>query len=103
VDSPGTPAELQVSDDGLRLQAVSWEAAAGALASNGPTAGVIASWSASAAAVNAARAEIAAAGIRCTSRAQATTATLAAAATGYAENESNSAAQLRSQYRPTVC
>jgi hypothetical protein len=64
---------------------------------------VVTPWSASAAAVNSAHAEIAEASIKCTSRVQATAAKLAAAATDYSENEESSVARLRAVHRPTVC
>jgi hypothetical protein len=48
-------------------------------------------------------AQVAAAGIRCTFRVQATGAKLATAATGYAEREAESAAQFRALDTPKVC
>lgn len=99
----GVTTALQVSGNGLRVQAAWWEAAAGALAGNSAPAAVAASWSASAAAVNAAYAQISAASIKCTSRVQATATKLVAAASNYSENEDSSAAQIRALYRPAVC
>ena len=103
MDSLGGTAALDVNVDGLRVQVARLEAAAGEFTGNSPAAGVVPSWSASAAAVSAAHAQIAAASIRCTSRVQATATKLAAAATGYAENEDSSAGQFRTLYEPTVC
>jgi hypothetical protein len=99
---PGGTAALQVSDNGLRVQAAWWEAA-DALAGDTAPAAVAASWSASAAAVNAAHEQITAASTKCTSRVQATATKLALAATSYTENEDSSAAQMRALYGPTVC
>jgi hypothetical protein len=103
MDSAGSAAALQVSDDGLHAQAARWELAADALAGNRAPPGVVTPWSASAAAVNAAHAEVTAASVRCTSRTQAMAAKLVAAATGYSENEQSSTAQLRALSTPTAC
>jgi hypothetical protein len=95
--------ELQVSDDGLRVQASWCESLASKLVANdGPT-GAGSAWVRSAAAVNASNTEVAAAGVRCTFRMQATATKLAAAATGYTENEDSSAAQLRAITPAKVC
>src|ERR1700739_431665 len=96
---PGGTAALQVSDNGLRVQAAWWEAADALAGDTAPAA----SWSASAAAVNATHAQITAASMKCTSRVQATATKLALAATSYTENEDSSAAQMRALYGPTVC
>jgi hypothetical protein len=103
MNSLGHAVGLRVNDDGLRMQAGWWEAAAGALVADSAPVGVDVSWPVSSAAVNAAHAQIAAARIRCTSRMQATATKLAVAATGYADNEARSAAQMRALYRPTAC
>jgi hypothetical protein len=68
---------------------------------NGPPA--VAEWPglASALAVNASHAQIAAAGIRCSRRVQSTATKLTAAASGYTENEASSAAQLLAIATPT--
>ena len=92
--SPQSTQKLQVSDEGLRLEASSCESLAGELAGNRAPTGVGSSALASVAAINAARAEVAAANIRCTFRVQATAAKLSAAAAAYIENEVSSAAQL---------
>ncbi|SON59202.1 hypothetical protein MSIMFI_00684 [Mycobacterium simulans] len=96
-------AELWVSGEGLRAQAGWCESLAGTLAGNTPPAGLGSSWPGSAAAVNTAHAEIAAAGMRCTYRVQATATELAAAVGRYAENEADSAARLRALDVPKVC
>jgi hypothetical protein len=85
--------ELHVSDDGLRLQAGCCESLARKVAGNRTPTGTGSSWLGSAAAVNAANADVATAGIRCTFRMQATATKLTAAAHGYTENEAESAAQ----------
>ena len=94
--------KLQVSDEGLRLEASSCESLADELAGNRAPTGIGPLGLASAAAINAARAEVAAANIRCAFRIQATAAKLTAAAAGYAETEVNSVAQLRALDIPTV-
>ena len=103
MESPRASAELQVSDDGLRVQAGWCESLAGRLAGNSAPAGAGSSVLASSAAVNAAHVQIAEAGIRCTSRVRATATKLAVAATGYGENEAGSAAQLPALSPVTVC
>jgi hypothetical protein len=95
--------KLQVSDEGLRLEASSCEPLAAKLAGNRAPTGVGASGLTSVAAMDAACAEVAAANIRCTLRVQATTAKLPAVANGYADREVRSAAQLRALETPTVC
>jgi hypothetical protein len=94
--------KLQVNDQGLRLEASCCESFASKVASNRAPTGMGPSGLASAAAINAARAEVAAANIRCTFRIQATAAKLTAVAAGYTENEVNSVAQLRALNTPTV-
>jgi hypothetical protein len=64
--------------------------------------GVGSSWLASAAAVNMSNAQIAAAGIRCRFRLQATAAKLGAAASSYSANEAESAGELRALNKPAV-
>jgi hypothetical protein len=100
---PQSTQELQVSDEGLRLEAGACQSLAGKLAGNRTPTGAGPLGLASTAAVNAARAEVAAANIRCAFRARATAAKLSAAAAGYTENEVSSAAQLRALDVPTVC
>ncbi len=96
-------AELQVSDDGLRAQAGWCESLAGRLAgSSAPTAAPSSALTSSAA-VNAAHAQIAAAGARCVVRVQATAANLAVAASGYDGNEASSAARLGELDPVAVC
>jgi hypothetical protein len=75
--------KLQVSDEGLRLEASSYESLAGKLAGNRAPTGAGPLGLASAAAINAARAEVAAANVRCIFRVRATAAKLSAAAAGY--------------------
>jgi hypothetical protein len=87
MESPGGADELQVSDTGLRAHAGWCETLASELAGNSPPAVTGPSWLATTDAVNASHAEVAAAGVRCTNRMQATATKLATAATGYAENE----------------
>jgi hypothetical protein len=95
--------ELQVSDDGLRVEGGWCEALAGKLAGDSAPTGTGSADLASAAVVNGSNAQVSAAGIRCTFRMQATAAKLAAAATGFAENEASSAAHLRAVDMPEVC
>ena len=85
-------AELQVSGEGLHMESGLCESLAGKLAANSPAA---AGWSglASALAVNASHAKIAAAGIRCSLRVQSTATKLTAAASRYTENDAGSVAQ----------
>ncbi|WP_052316362.1 hypothetical protein [Mycobacterium canetti] len=91
-----------MSDDGLGAVAVSCAALAGRLAGNGAPTAAAAMPLGSAAAVNAAHARIAAAGIRCTRRVRATAATLTAAAAGYAGNEGRAAARFAA-LQPRAC
>ena len=95
--------KLQVSDEGRRLEASFCESLAGKLAGNRAPTGMGPLGLASVAAITAARAEVAAANIRCTFRVQATAAKLSAAAADYTETEGNSVAQLRALNTPTVC
>jgi hypothetical protein len=94
--------KLQVSVEGLRLQSSSCESRAGKLAGNRAPTGTGPLGLASAAAINTARAEVAAANIRCTFRIRATAAKLTSAAAGYTENEVNSEARLMALDMPTV-
>ena len=94
---------LEVSEDGLRAEAVGCGSLAGRLAGDGAPTGAGSSVLASSAAVNAAHAQVAAAGIRCASRVQATASKLAVASAGYGENEASSAAQFRALDPVTVC
>jgi hypothetical protein len=87
---PGS-AELQVSDEGLLAESGWCESLAGRLAGNIPPARVGWSGLASAAAVNAFHAQVAAASIGCSFRVQATATKLAGAASKYTENEASSA------------
>lgn len=95
MDSAGAATAVRVSEDGLRAEAGWCESLAGRVAgiSAPPAAGpgVLAS----SAAVNAAHAQIAAAGLRCGSRIQTTAAALTRASAGYGENEAHSAAEFR--------
>jgi hypothetical protein len=84
--------QLAVSDEGLRSEAGSSEALAGKLASNGPPAVTGSSGMASAAVVDATHARIAAAGMRCAFRVQATATKLLATARRFTDNEASSAA-----------
>ena len=95
--------ELQVSEDGLRAKACWCESLAGRLAGNSAPSGAGSSPLASSGAVDAAQAQIAAAGVRCTFRMQATAIKLGVAAIGYGDNETSSAAQMRALGRATVC
>jgi hypothetical protein len=95
--------QLQVSDEGLRLEASSYESLAGKIAGDRAPTGTGPLGLGSAAAINAARAEVAAANIRCAFRVRATAAKLTAVAAGYTETEGNSVAQLRALNTPTVC
>jgi hypothetical protein len=103
MESPRATAQLQVSDGGLGAQAGWCGSLAGRLAGNSAPAGAGSSPLASSAAVNAAHPQIAAAGVRCASRVQATAAKLAVAATGYGDNEASSATQLRALAPVAVC
>jgi hypothetical protein len=94
--------KLQVNDEGLRLEAGSYESLAGKLAASKAPTGTGSSGLASAAAIAAALGEVAAANIRCTFRVQATVAKLQAAANGYTESEGKSVAQLQALKRPAV-
>lgn len=103
MESPGGTAELQVSQDGLRAEAGRCESLAGRLAGNSAPTGAGSSVLASEAVVNAAHAQITAAGIRCTSRMHATATKLAVASVGYGDNEASSAAQMRALGWVTAC
>jgi hypothetical protein len=103
MQSPPVADELQVSAEGLRMQGGWCEAVGGKLAGNAAPTTTGPSWLASAAGVGASNAQIAAAGIRCTFRVQATATKLAAAATSYAEQEVESAARFRTLDTPKVC
>ena len=96
-------AELQVGVDELRAEAGWCESLASRLAGNGAPTGAGPSVLASAVAANAAHAQIAAAGVRCTLRVQATATKLAEAAEGYGANESSSVAPFRALVPETVC
>jgi hypothetical protein len=93
--------QLAVSDEGLRVEAGSREALAGKLASNSPPAAG-SSRLISAAAVDATHARIAAAGMRCALRVQATAAKLTTAAARFTDNETSSAARFLALPAPTV-
>jgi hypothetical protein len=95
MESLRAKAQLQVSGDGLRAEAGWCESLAGRLAGYSTPVGAGSSVLASAAAVNAAHAQIAAAAIRCTFRVQTTATKLAVGSIGYGENQASSAAQLR--------
>jgi hypothetical protein len=94
MDSPGGAAELQVSESGLRMQAGWCEFLAAGLAGTSAPTRAGSSFLASSAAVDAAHAQIAAAGAGCASRLDATAAKLAMTASDYGENEAGSTAQL---------
>jgi hypothetical protein len=95
--------KLQVSDEGVRLEASQCGSLAGKLAGNRAPTGVGPSGLVSAAAINAARAEVAAANIRCAFRLRATAAKLSAVANDYTQTEYNSVAQLQALSTPTAC
>jgi hypothetical protein len=95
--------ELRVSEDGLRAEAGRCDSLARSLAGASVPSAVGSSALASWAAVNAAHAQIAAAGIRCGARIQATATKLAVASAGFGENEARSAADFRLLGRTTVC
>jgi hypothetical protein len=104
MESPGATAELlQVSQHALLAEAGWCESVAGRLAANSAPTAARSSVLASSAAVDAAHAQIAAAGIRCTFRVQATASKLAVASAGYGNNEAGSAGQFRALGRVTVC
>jgi hypothetical protein len=94
--------ELAVSGEGLRVVGGSCEELARRLMGNAPPAAAGLSGLTSAAAVNAAHAQIAAAGMRCAFRMTATTTKLTAAATRYAANEADSAARFLAVAASTV-
>jgi hypothetical protein len=103
MESHGATAELlQVSQDGLGAEARGCESVAGRLGANGAPTAVGSSVLASSAAVNAAHAQIAAAGMRCVVRVQATATKLAAASAGYGESEASSVAEFRALDPVTV-
>lgn len=93
---------LQVADFGLRGQADLCGAAADALGRNDAPGVRAATWTAAAAAVEVAHAQVAAAGVRCASRLRATATNLEAAAIRYVENEDGSAAYLEALAVPAV-
>jgi hypothetical protein len=95
--------ELRVSQDGLRAEAGWCDSSAGSLAGGSAPTAAGSSALASSAAVNAAHARIAAAGVRCSSRIQATATTLARVSAVYAENEVHSAAQFRALSPAKAC
>lgn len=95
-------AELHVSDEGLRMEGGSCESLAGRLAGNVPPTVVGSSGLASARAVINSHTQVAAAGIRCSFRVQATAGKLAIAAGKYTENEVRSASQIQVIATPPV-
>jgi hypothetical protein len=97
----GSP-ELQVSDTGLHIEGASCESLAARLAENTPPVAAGSLGFASTLAVNISHERIAAAGIRCTFRVQATANKLAIAASNYSENEISSAAQVQAIATSTV-
>ncbi|CCK58289.1 hypothetical protein [Mycobacterium canetti] len=102
MESTPVAGELRVSDDGLGAVAVSCAALAATLVGNGAPTAAAASPLGSAAAVNAAHARIAAAGLRCMARLQATTTKLTVAAAGYDGNEGRAAARFAA-LQPRAC
>jgi len=94
--------QLTVSGEGLRVAGGSCEELARTLTGNAPQAVAGPSGLTSAAAVNAANAQLAAAGMRCALRVKATATELTAAATCYAYNEATSAARFLAIAKPTV-
>jgi hypothetical protein len=92
--------ELRVSDEGLHLESGLCGSLAGKLADNRPPAEAFGL--ASALAVNAFHARIAAVGVRCSLRVQSTGAKLATAASRFTENEADSAASLQAIATPRV-
>jgi hypothetical protein len=98
---PGSAA-LQVSDEGLLVESASYESLAGRLAGNNPPTVMGSLTLASAAAVNACHAQVAAAGVRCSSRVQATAAKLKAQATAYTDTEASSVARIQAIATSTV-
>ncbi|OBG25190.1 hypothetical protein A5764_07270 [Mycobacterium sp. 852002-51057_SCH5723018] len=103
MESRGAATELRVSEDGLRAEAGWCEALAASLAASSAPTLVGSSVLASAAAVNAAHAQIAAAGLRCSSRIQATAAALTRVSASYGENEVHSAAEFRALSPVKAC
>jgi len=103
MDAPRAAAELQVSEDGLRVEAGWCKSLAASLAGNDAPTAAGSSVLASSAAVNAAHAGLAAASVRCAFRVQTTATKLVQASAGYGDNETSSAAQFRALRRVTVC
>jgi hypothetical protein len=95
-------AGLQVSDGGLHVQSALCESMAGKLAGNRPPVGAECTGLASALAVKASHARIAAAGMRCSLRVQSTAAKLTTVAGRFAENEARSVAQFHAVAASTV-
>jgi hypothetical protein len=95
-------AVLQVSKDGLAAQAGRCRSLASRLAGNRPALGTGPSVLASAAAVSAAHAVIAAGGVRCASRMQDTATKLEIASACYRDTEAGAAADFRALVRPPV-
>jgi hypothetical protein len=95
MESAAATGELRVSDHGLGATAGWCESLAGGLAANHAPTDAGLSMLASSAAVSAAHARVAAAGIRCASRVRGTASKLTVASIGYGENEARSAAQFR--------
>jgi hypothetical protein len=102
MESATATRELQVSEHGLHAEAGSCESLADRLADNSAPAVVGSSALASSAAVNAAHAQVTAAGIRCAFRVQAAAGKLAVASAGYGENEVSAAAQFQALDPGTV-
>jgi hypothetical protein len=102
MEAPRVSSELRVNAAGLRVHAGWCESLAGKLTDNDAPTGAGSSELASAGAVNACHTQIAAAGVRCTLRMQATATALGAAAACYTENEAGSAAQLRAIATPAA-
>lgn len=103
MESLGAATALRASEEGLRAAAGWCESLATGVAGIGAPTVAGTPGLASAAAVNAAHAQIAAAAVRCSSRIQATAGKLAAASAGYAENESPAASQFRALTPVKVC
>jgi hypothetical protein len=95
MESPGAATDLRVSADGLRAAAGWCGSLAGRLARTSAPPAVASHVLASSAAVHAAHAQIAAAGLRCSSRVEATAGKLVAASAGYRQNEDAASAEFR--------
>jgi hypothetical protein len=95
--------ELRVSEDGLLAETGWCESLAVSLAGGSAPRVAAPSALASAAAVNAAHAQVAAAGTRCGARIQAMATKLVVASAGFGENEARSAADFRSLGSVQVC